>query len=702
MATRALHSLADALPEAIFVISQDLEVLAVNDAARPLCNGGAVLNRSFAHLVENSDEELHAMLRTWLRSRRPVPAPVKWRKGRGGAIAWSCQGFLLRRSSPHRPGLAILRCTPGSRPATRFLALNNDLKAQQQMLRKLQEGRDRLAVEHERATVTLESIGDAVITTDRNGVVDYINPVAEALTGWSRKAAVNRTVKDIFNIVNEVSREPAIDPVSRCLNEGRIVGLMDHTALISRDGTEYVIEDTAAPIRNHLNAIIGAVLVFRDVTEERLAQRQLQYLAQHDTLTTLHNRYFFEQELERAVNVAARGHISYAMLYLDLDQFKAVNDIAGHGVGDELLREVARLFSRRVRKSDVLARLGGDEFGILLSDADLAEAQNTAEKFLRELEGLTFVGFGVRYSIRTSIGIALLDVTTTSPAEALRQADVACYIAKRGGGNRYHVYSGEHDLDVRTMGELKLFNDIKQALSMGRFALRFQAIRPTGDAGGRHHFEVLARMVGDDGDLVGPSAFIPTAERFNIMAEIDGWVIANALQQLSVLQGQGHDVAFSINLSGTSLTEAGLQSLIKDCLRKYSPADGSVIFEVTETAAVAVANLDKTNQFMKELRAIGCRFALDDFGTGFSSFAYLKYLPVDYVKIDGTFVRDILVDPVDQAMVRSINQISQSLGKQTIAEFVESAAILEQIHAIGIDFAQGYHIGRPLAVPALD
>ncbi|MGD8783367.1 MAG: EAL domain-containing protein [Thioalkalispiraceae bacterium] len=697
MVANQFQIITDALPEALILISDQLEIVSVNKAALEVfgCVVDKLVGRQLTDITTNSEQNLLQQMKMWLRSRKPLPATLHWNNTLTQMDKWSCHGFLLKPKQVDETGYVIIRCILGKKPSKDFMDLNREFHKQTEMLRKLQKSRDELAAEHERAMVTLESIGDAVITTDENGIIEYLNPVAEQLTGWSSQESNGKKLLEVFNIINEITRQPAIDPISRCLEENRIVGLANHTALINRDGMEYIIEDSAAPIRNRRDNVIGAVMVFRDVTEERLTQRQLRYLAQHDTLTTLNNRHHFEQELEKAVQIARRGHIGYALLYLDLDQFKVINDTAGHGVGDELLREVAQLFTKRVRKSDVLARLGGDEFGVLLSDADIDIATEVAESLISEMGEYTFEGQGVRYDISTSIGITLIDEDTTSAAEVLRLADIACYIAKRAGRNRYHVYSGDDTQEISAVGELNLATDIKHALLENRFVLYFQSIESIQQDESTKHFEVLLRLKGENGKMISPAMIIPTAERFNLMTQIDIWVVTEAISVLAGLQQAGHDIAFSVNLSGTSLGDQALQDSIKSNMAKYKLAEGSLVFEVTETAAVSVATLEQTTEFMEHLRSKGCKFSLDDFGTGFSSFAYLKYLPVDYVKIDGTFVRDILKDPVDQAMVRSINQISHSLGKKTVAEFVESKEILEQIKRIGIDYAQGYYLGKP-------
>lgn len=704
MIADGFQAIANSLPEALILITDQLEIISLNKAALEVfgCGSDSIVGKSLSEITSNEEENLFKQAKMWFRSRKPVPAVLHWKPGNSVFGNWSCHGFLVKPVKDGETGYAIIRCIPGKKPSKDFIDLNREYSKQRETLRKLQKSRDELSAEHEKALITLESIGDAVITTDANAKIEYLNPVAEQLTGWKSDAVAGKGLLEVFNIINEITRKPATDPVSLCLKENRIVGLSNHTALINRDGREYIIEDSAAPIHNRRGKIIGAVMIFRDVTEDRLLQRQLRYLAQHDTLTTLNNRHHFEQELEKAVQLAHRGNINFALLYLDLDQFKVINDTAGHSVGDELLREVAEIFTKRVRTSDVLARLGGDEFGILLSDADTESARDVATALLNEMQEYTFEGQGKRYDISTSIGIAIINKETASSAEALRLADIACYLAKREGRNRYHVYVGDDSQEISAIGELRLATGIKQALSEKRFVLYYQAIKSIQEEESTQHFEVLLRLNGENGAIISPAIFIPTAERFNLMAKIDKWVVAEAISMLAKIQNSGHDVAFSINLSGTSLGDEGLQDCIKSNMAQYALTEGSLIFEVTETAAVSVATLEQTTEFMQHLRSRGCKFSLDDFGTGFSSFAYLKYLPVDYVKIDATFVRDILKDPVDQAMVRSINQISHSLGKKTVAEFVESKEILEQIRLIGVDYAQGYYLGKPSESLKLD
>lgn len=688
--------LADALPEVLILISADAELLAANRAAGRFFGvaPSRLVGRSLFELVKTPETVVRKHIKLWHRTRTPIPAPLLWKTRSQGESGWRCHGFLLQPSEGRRPAYIVLRCIPCRRSAGEFQALNRELERQRGTLRKLQESREELALAHEKAAVTLHSIGDAVVTTDQDGMIEYMNPIAEALVGWNTSEAQGRPLLEVFNILNEDTREPADNPVARCLREGAIVGLANHTVLIARDGTEYIIEDSAAPIRNAHNRLLGAVLVFRDVTEERLVQRQLRYLAQRDTLTGLYNRHYFEQELGRAVQVARRGTLGYAMFYMDLDQFKVINDTVGHGAGDQMLREVGEFFARRVRQSDVLARLGGDEFGVLLNGVGAGEVLEIAGDLQESMKAFDFTYQGVTYEISISIGIAMIGTQTLSSAEVLRHADIACYVAKRQGRGCNHLYSDSDDVDLTTIGELKLLADIKTALAQDRFVLHFQPIQPLAGQG-EALYEVLVRMLDDQDQLIGPGTIIPTAERYGLMTQIDKWVVERALTLLDERVRSGQPVRFSINLSGTSVGDPQLLEAIRGGVQRLNVPPERLIFEVTETAAIAVAHIEKAEAFMRELRGVGCRFALDDFGTGFSSFTHLKYLPVDYIKIDGTFVRDILSDPVDQAMVRSINQIAHSLGKRTVAEFVENEQVREALLSFGVDYAQGYHIGRP-------
>lgn len=684
--------LADALPEALILLSSEGAILAANKKAAQFfqVERAILVGRKLADFSDSPQDKIGSALRAWSRSRVAIPAALKWKAQ--GSGNWRCQGFLLTPAVRSGQAQLVLRCIPGRQSASEFIALNRELEKQQNTLRKLLLSREQLEKEHELALVTLQSIGDAVITTNNTGQVEYLNPIAESLTGWVTEEARGVPITTVFNIINEMTREPAKEPVSRCLEEGRIVGLANHTALIARDGKEYVIEDSAAPIRDSRGVIHGVVLVFRDVTNDRLARRQLEYLAQHDTLTGLNNRHYFEQQLDHVVQRAARDQSASALFYIDLDQFKVINDTAGHAAGDGLLTEVAHQFAGRLRKGDILARLGGDEFGVLLENIPLDKIDNIARSYIKAMDGFHFHWDGKQYDITPSLGISLIDHATKSAAEAMREADIACYIAKREGRNRYHLYSPDDESGLDTVGEMGVVNDIRRALVNNDFILYQQPIVEVASGKVSIH-EFLLRLKSNDSELISPASFIPVAERYGLMPMIDQWVVRNTLIYLQQQFAQGKAGMCSINLSGASFGDNELLGIFKSFIQQQPELAKFVMIEVTETSAVR--HIEKAIDFMRELRALGIRFALDDFGTGFSSFAYLKHLPIEFIKIDGTFVRDIITDPVDQAMVRSINHIAHSLGKKTIAEFVENEGILHYLQEIDVDMVQGYHIGRP-------
>lgn len=687
--------LAETLPEALLLFDSSGKILAVNQKAAKFLElpAAQIAERQLKEFLKTPEAELQETMRLWSRSRMPIPATIRWKHVPDGEISSiQCQGFLLQPAAGEAKAWLVLRCVIGRSIVRQFRDLSSELERQKILLRKLNASRHALEQEHERALVTLHSIGDAVITTDNQGRVEYLNPVAENLTAWSCELAAGQPIGEVFHIINEVTRQPASDPVKRCLAEGRIVGLANHTALISREGEEYVIEDSAAPIRDRYGNVLGVVLVFRDVTGDHLAQRQLEYLAQHDTLTGLKNRYFFEQQLEQAVNLASRGEHIAALLYIDLDQFKIVNDSAGHAAGDELLVEAARRFNERTRKGDILARLGGDEFGVILEGTDAAKLERIAESYNHALEGFKFHWDGGEYEVTCSIGCIIIDENISTPAEALRQCDIACYVAKHKGRNRCHIYTEDDEHAISMLGEMSVVNEIKAALEQDRFEIHFQPIKCLSD-NVVVIYEALLRLTQKDGSLVSPGSFIPIAERYGLMVHVDTWVVGSAIQLLKDRYEAGESAQLTVNLSGASLGDVTMLTILKTFAQENPAAAKCLILEITET--VAVTHIDKASLFIKELRELGIRFALDDFGTGFSSFSYLKHLPVDFIKIDGTFVRDIANDPVDQAMVRSINHIAHSLDKSTIAEFVENEEILDILKAIGVDMVQGYYIGRP-------
>jgi diguanylate cyclase (GGDEF)-like protein/PAS domain S-box-containing protein len=554
--------------------------------------------------------------------------------------------------------------------------------------------------EKELAQVTLKSIGDAVITTDASGKIEYCNSIAENLIAWKGDEVKGLFISEVFSVFHEETRQPIQNPVERVLQEGSIVNAVDRTILVSRDGSEYAIDESAAPIRDRNGHLIGVVLIFRDVTESRLLSNQLSWQASHDSLTGLVNRRKFEQELIEAIATAQYEGQQHALCYLDLDQFKVVNDTCGHVAGDELLRQVTYLLQQRVRSSDVLARLGGDEFGLLLYNCSLAKAQQIAETIRELIQDFRFTWDGKTFAIGVSIGLAIVDADSEDLNNLLGAVDAACYAAKGNGRNCVHLYRLDDRELVKQRSERRWIAKINQALEDNRFCLYCQKIIPLDRQSREIHYEILLRMIDEKGNLVSPMAFIPAAERYDLMPAIDRWVIGTFLSgyesYYSTAEAKSEGV-YTINLSGASVNNPQFCSFLVEQIASSPIPSQKICFEITETTAIA--NLKRAANLIESLKQLGCRFALDDFGSGMSSLAYLKNLPVDYLKIDGSFVKNIVSDPIDRVMVESLNQISHVMGIQTIAEFVEDRATLIELQEIGVDYAQGYGIGKPRPCP---
>ena len=547
--------------------------------------------------------------------------------------------------------------------------------------------------EKERAQVTLHSIGDGVVTTDTCGCVDYLNPSAERLTGWSLEEAKGQPLGKIYTLLDEATREPVGGLGETACQVDLVLQTREPQLLRRRDGEEFSVTQTVTPIRGPRGDTLGSVLVFRDVTETRSLARRLAYQASHDTVTGLLNRREFENRLAHALAVAQSESRQHICLYMDLDQFKIVNDTCGHAAGDDLLRQLAALMHGRLRESDALARLGGDEFGVLLEGCPLPQGIEIAEALRASVRDCRFLWEDKTFEIGVSIGIVAVTGERETVGSILSAADVACYAAKDLGRNRIHVYQ-DSDLDLaRRHGEMQWVSRITQAIGEDRLELFCQDIVAVQTEDNlRHSVEILVRMRDERGELVSPAAFLPAAERYNLMPAIDRWVVHHCFRWLSS-QPSLEGVLLSINLSGTTLSDDNFLAFIREQFERFRVPHDTVCFEITETAAIA--NQATASQFIRELRAMGCWFALDDFGSGLSSFAYLKNLPVDYLKIDGSFVRDMLHDPYDRAMVAAINEVGHRMGIRTIAEFVENRETLHALADLGVDYAQGWALGKP-------
>ena len=561
--------------------------------------------------------------------------------------------------------------------------------------RKLYE--DALFREKESAQITLQSIGDGVITTDAKNHVEYINPVAEELTGWKVDDASGRSIDEIFRGFHEETCEPLENPLAVSIRRDRAIKSVRPTLLIRRDGNELYIESTASPIRDGQGSVTGGVLVFHDVSESRELNRRLSYHASHDILTGLVNRREFENRLGRALKSARARETSYALLYLDLDQFKIVNDSCGHSAGDALLSQLGSLLKSKIRWRDTLARLGGDEFGVLLESCSLEEAMNSAESLRLAISEYKFVWEERNFRLGVSIGVVPITAENEDVAALLSAADSACAAAKEAGRNRIHSFQ-ENDIDLmRRRREMQWAARINNALEEDRFELFRQTIQPLQSQEEGAHYEILLRMRDENGGIISPGLFIEAAERYGITPNIDRWVIRSAFRWLVSEADERERLALcSINLSGQSFGDEKFLPFVIDQFQMSGIDATKICFEITETAAIA--SYSQANRFINALKELGCKFALDDFGTGLSSFGYLKHFPVDFLKIDGSFVKEILHDPIDREMVRSINEIGHLTGKKTIAEFAENEEIITMLRGMGIDYAQGYGVSEPKRV----
>jgi diguanylate cyclase (GGDEF)-like protein/PAS domain S-box-containing protein len=561
-------------------------------------------------------------------------------------------------------------------------------------LTAIREAETRLSEEKQHLKTLLSALTDAVITTDQHGFVKTMNPRAEKLTGWTAREARGKPVKDIFCIVSELSREALKTPSERTLESGDEINLTSHT-LISKSGQDLQVEDIAVPIRNLHKKLIGTVLIFRDITDNRQLSRQISYQASHDELTTLFNRGEFERRLKIALITSRRSNTTHSMLYIDIDLFKIINDTCGHIAGDHMLRGIGPIIQELVPDTDIVARLGGDEFGVLLNDCHLDKAHQIANQIRSKIEENVFHWRNQSFVQTASIGVVKIDNEIDEVATILKRADSACFAAKDAGRNRIHIYREDDALMTTREGEMRWVSKLAQALEENRFVLYHQTIAPlsANEETGRH-YEILLRLTDEKGDLVPPFIFLSAAERYNMIDKIDRWVVKNVFSWLHEHPQHLHELALcSINLSGKSMCDSDLLDYINEQFVTYQIPPHKICFEVTET--MVVANIETATSLIEALKEKGCKFALDDFGTGMSSFSYLKNLPVDYLKIDGSFVKDILTDPIDSAMVNSINEIGHVMGKKTIAEFVENEQISIRLREIGVDFAQGYGIDFP-------
>lgn len=551
--------------------------------------------------------------------------------------------------------------------------------------------RNQVHARQERLETILDNAAEGIITFDERGVIEGFNHAAERLFGYTHDEIAGRDISLLIPPTDP--RDKRKDYLEHFMRQ-EIARLIDHEGEATgrhKDGTRFPMMLKVSKIVLQGRPLYTGLVA--DISERKSLIEHLKHMAEHDGLTGLYNRTYFMQELERAVQRIKRGSQACAILYIDLDNFKYVNDTLGHAAGDKLLIEIASLLNKRARKSDVVSRLGGDEFTVLLYDVRLDNVSAIADSFRRSLSDYLFVHEKERVTIGCSIGVALLTRDTESAAQALSQADIGCHIAKVGGRNRVHVFSPADQPSIATMAlDIGWSQRIKEAIANDFFVLACQPVVDTRTMQ-IESYEVLIRLRAENGEYILPGGFMPSVERFGLSVDVDKWVIVHAIDALAARRKQEPGLRFCLNLSGPTLSDPTIAGLIIERIKAAALEPSALTLEVTET--VAISDMNVAARFLTEMRTLGCRTALDDFGSGLSSFAYLRDLPVDLVKIDGRFVKNITGNPVDQAMVKAMNDIIHTLGKRTVAEWVETEEALQLLVSYGVDYVQGHYFGRP-------
>lgn len=561
-----------------------------------------------------------------------------------------------------------------------------------------------LKKQERRFSAILRSIGDGIIATDRDSNVQFMNPVAETITGWLENASKDKPLMDILTILHSEGQEPLdFSLIGKDKTQSSSFFFKDWI-IKNRNGENLPVEGTIATILDRDNHPEGHVIAIRDITERKQMHETITYQASHDSLTGLANRVAFSQSLTKLIESAQKEDRQHALVYVDLDQFKLINDTCGHAAGDELLLETTAIIKSVFRSSDLCARLGGDEFGILLKDSTQEVALGIAQRLHKRLSENKLVFGNATYNIHSSMGLVMINAESKDIHTVLAAADDACYLAKDEGGKRIKLYETTDRLFQKRRGEMEWVSRLLKALEEDRFVLFIQPIveivRNENDI---WKGEILIRMLDEHSNIVPPIDFLPAAERYNLMPLIDRWVLRNALLVYKRLQtlpgGNGRERIFTVNLCAESVANEDFLAYIFSQFRELDINPASFCFEITETAAIT--NMTSADRFIHELKDFGCTFALDDFGSGFSSFNYLKNMPVDYLKIDGSFIHDIDENQVNHAMVEAMNNLGHIMGVKTIAEFVCNKAVLDKLIQIGVDYAQGYELGKPEPVENL-
>jgi len=559
---------------------------------------------------------------------------------------------------------------------------------------------NKLEQEKQRNRITLKLLKDGVIATDMKCKVESMNPVAEGLTGWPSYEAKGTHIDSILKLIDATTRERITNLGKDCLDTGKPLESRSNLILLDRFNNEHPIELSVTPSSSLNIETGGLVVIFKDASETKRLTQEISHQASHDALTGLLNRQEFELRLEGAISSAATHDVQHVLCYLDLNQFKIINAQAGHTAGDIILKQAAEHMKQHMRSIDVFARLGGDEFALLLINTTADQGKVLAQDLINTIRNATFKWRDQHFEIGISIGLITIDKHSQDPAHMLTRAELACFTAKDHGRNKLHIHRKEDDELTRRHTEMMRAAGVTGALQEDRFRIYCQPIVALSPENTEAlHYELLIRLTDPKGDLIMPASFIPAAERYGLMTSLDRWMISTAFRSYNDIFGQDSGVQIAINLSGNSLNDDSLLDFINDEIRKTDIQPSNVCFEITETAAIS--NLDQVSQLILELKRIGCRFALDDFGSGLSSFTYLKNLPVDYLKIDGSFVHDMIDDTIDHAMVEAINQVGHIMGIGTIAECAESEEVVDMLRELGVDYAQGYAMGSPVPIEGL-
>lgn len=554
---------------------------------------------------------------------------------------------------------------------------------------------ERLRSEKDFISTTLNSIGNPVIVIDSKDNIKLVNPGAELIFGEKQSALISTSIHDCLILYSNRQTTRIVD-LNQLLNRPQPEGTF---FFYGQTRQVMELEFSASPMIDMESEDVGFVLILKDVTEDRHLRRKLSYEGSHDQLTRFLNRAAFENRFENLVTEEHDQKNPHVLVYLDLDQFRVVNDTCGSGAGDLLIRQVGATIKSQVRKLDVLARLGGDEFGVIMPFLEIEQALLTIQAVIIEIQHTPFLWEGKEFDVRASVGVMTFGHIDDEYSEFYSKVTTACFLAKKNGGNQYHAIE---ENDAKLMAQQESMNwvaGIMKGLTENRFKLYVQPIVPMDDAQQESHYEVLIRYQNSDGSIVLPGDFLPTAERYNLIEKIDSWVVNTLIEWLKVNSSSVDDTLFSVNLSGRSISSPTFHKFLKHELEETEIDKTSLCFEITETSVVD--NIDLSVEFINSIKSLGVRFSLDDFGTGLSSFSYLKQFPVDYLKIDGEFIHDIIENDTSFVFVRSMSEVGHSLKMKVIAEYVDSDRMFEKLRAANIDFIQGFTVGRPVDIQSL-